>query len=477
MAGHPRVLIIGAGTAGMPCAITIAEAGGVPIVLEKADEVGGALHLSAGQMSAAGTRRQRSMGIEDSPDEHYADAIRIGRERNDPAIVRLAVDEAPNTINWLESLGFPFLEEMPVVYYGHEPYSKPRTYWGADLGRSILETVQPRFLELVDEGSIDLRLGHRMRELLVEDGVVVGVLVEGPDGPSEIRADVVVLATGGYTANEDLFRSLHPEVHCVVGGRHTSTGDGLVAARAIGAAARNFDLYLPSAGGIEWPPGSGKLDFWEAWANTMGYYRKAREIHVNAAGQRFIDEDIISPDARERALVQQGGRIWFVFDDASIDDADPLINDWTGDRLRAEAAAGNGMWVADDLPSLARKAGIDPDGLVKTAAEVAAIARGEMPDPFGREVPARPLESPPYYAVASVAATMLSFGGLHIDPDLRVLGSSGEPIPGLFAVGEVIGAGTTMGNSYCGGMCVTPSMSLGRLLGRRLVAGGVAATA
>jgi len=465
-----NVVIIGAGTAGMPCAIALAEAGLRPIVLEKSDRVGGALQLSAGHMSAAGTRRQKLRGIDDSADSHYDDVIRIGRGKNDPLIVRRAVDAAAGAIDWLEDLGFPFLEETPVIYYGHEPYSAPRTYWGAEYGRSILGTIEPRFSELVSAGAISLHLETVMLELNVDDGSITGIVASGPDGPLAIDCDVVVLATGGYTGDPQLFRELHPGVDCLVGGMPTSTGDGLRAARSIGAGTRNFDCYIPSVGGIEWPPESGRIDSWEAWANTMGGYRQAREIHVNANGERFIDENIISPDARERALDEQGGVMWIVFDDAAICDEDPLIAEWSGERLRETARKGRGMWAADDIRSLAEMAGIEPDGLEATIADLAGAARDGSPDPFGRESPPRPLGEPPFYAVRSDAATLLSFGGVLIDDHMRVLRDSGEPIPGLYAVGEVIGAGTTMGNSYCGGMCVTPAISLGRALGLELAA-------
>ncbi|MCH8183614.1 MAG: FAD-dependent oxidoreductase, partial [Proteobacteria bacterium] len=64
------VIIVGAGTAGMPAAIFAAHRGASVLVLEAAPEVGGTLHLSAGQMSAAGSRLQAEKGIEDTPDEH-----------------------------------------------------------------------------------------------------------------------------------------------------------------------------------------------------------------------------------------------------------------------------------------------------------------------------------------------------------------------------------------------------------------------
>ena len=70
MADAADLLIVGGGTAGLTAAIAAAEAGGRAVVLESADQLGGTLFLAAGQMSAAGTRLQRTLGIADTAEEH-----------------------------------------------------------------------------------------------------------------------------------------------------------------------------------------------------------------------------------------------------------------------------------------------------------------------------------------------------------------------------------------------------------------------
>jgi fumarate reductase flavoprotein subunit len=172
----------------MACAIAAAEQGARVVVVEKTDDVGGTLHLSSGQLSAAGTRRQRTRGIEDTPDQHFEDVMALSHGHADPALVRLAVDEAPRTIDWLEELGFEFDPSTPALYYGHEPYSRPRTYWGPEGGRSVLRVLSPRWTELVESGRITVLFRHRADELIRDNGAVVGIHALGPDGPVEVHA-------------------------------------------------------------------------------------------------------------------------------------------------------------------------------------------------------------------------------------------------------------------------------------------------
>ncbi len=98
-------IVVGAGTAGIPCAIAAAEYGRSIAVIEKTDEIGGTLHITGGELSAAGTRRQREQGIEDTPVAYLADVMGKSGGYADRTLVELAVNEAPHTIDWLDELG------------------------------------------------------------------------------------------------------------------------------------------------------------------------------------------------------------------------------------------------------------------------------------------------------------------------------------------------------------------------------------
>jgi fumarate reductase flavoprotein subunit len=90
------------------------------------------------------------------------------------------------------------------------------------------------------------------------------------------------------------------------------------------------------------------------------------------------------------------------------------------------------------------------------------------PDALGRGHRPAPVAQPPFFALENHGISLISFAGLDVDDELRVRREDGSVVPGLFGVGEVLGAGATCGNSFCGGMMVTPALSLGRWLGARL---------
>ena len=482
------MIVVGAGTAGIPCAIVAAQAGATVAVFEKDSRIGGTLHVSAGHMSGAGIRRQHDVGIDDDTvDRHFDDVMRLSRGEADPVLVRVAVEEAPQTIDWLHDLGFTFDPETPAIYLGHDSYSRARTVWHAapagfehiPMGRGlgILETLQPLWDEQVVAGRIVPHLSTSLTSLIVEDGAVVGVRATGPAGTLELRAAHTVVATGGYGSNPELFAELTPgRPRLVTNAWHTSTGDGLIAARAAGAAIRDGEKHNYRLGMIEVVPGSGRGDMRKDFVNISAAVRRPDEIWVNARGERFANETSHDITAQERTIFgQPGHRFWLVFDEAAVAGPQaPLPLLWDRDRLRAAADEQIFLWRDATPAGLAAKAGIDPDGLERTLAAYNARSAAGAPDPLGRTGTDAPLAQGPFYALALPAGVLVTFGGIHVDAQLRALDTAGHPIPGLYAAGEVVGGGATSGIAFCGGMLITPALSFGRILGRTLATAATA---
>jgi flavocytochrome c len=473
------IAIVGAGSAGMPCAIRAAQRGLKVLVLEKDSSAGGTLHITAGHLSAGGTRRQKTLGISDSTEQHWQDVQRISHNTADETIARKAVELAPGTVDWLEELGYRFHPKAPLIIYGHEAYNVPRTYFGeADYaggpivqpGKAVLRALLPVFEQLVADKKITLHTNHRLIQLHHEGNHITSIETEHNGNKYTFTAKSYVLATGGYASNKVFFEEQHPGLNLISTARHTSTGDGTQAAMAIGGVFYNTDKHIFTLGGVEAAPGSGRADFWQAWARVSNSHdRKPREIYVNQQGQRFMNEYDFTVDERERAVLQQPGHCFYaLFDEAALQDGACIVVQWDAQQLRAEAATQKCCWSADSIKELADAINLPAENLSVTVNQYNEAVARQHSDAFGRTLLTHPLQHPPYYALKIHAYSLISFGGLQVNEQLQVMHQSGKPFANLYAAGEILGAGTTSGNAFCGGMLLTPALSFGKWLGETL---------
>ncbi len=464
------LIIVGAGTAGMPCAISAAENGASVLVLDKSNEVGGTLHITGGHMSGGGTKRQKSRGIEDSAENHIEDILRISKGSADNPIMRLAAEQNPRALDWLDELGFEFDDETPKIMYGHEAYSSPRTVFGKDAGKSIIKAMLPAWEKHVAGGRIEVKLKHEVIALIADNNEITGVRIRDRCGETERFGKAVVLATGGYGSNAKFFKSVTPTVENLVSTtRYTSTGDGIAISLEQGAKFHNAENHFVTLGGIELEPGGGRSDWWDAWALVYtSVYRRPREIYVNSFGRRFMNEDEPSADKREHFVMKQAEqKFWMIFDDASIDDDEPLVRDWDAETLRGKSLEEEVIWQADSIVELAQKTGLDESNLSESVENYNAGAAMKQ-DAFGRKYLDFKIEKAPFYALLTHGSTLVTFGGLAVNKDLCVVKENGDPIKNLYAIGEVLGAGVMNGEAFCSGMLITPAIGLGRFLGHKL---------
>lgn len=467
-AGGPYdLIIVGAGTAGLPAAIFASRRGARVLLLDAAPVIGGTLHLSTGQMSAGGTRLQKSLGIVDSADAHFDDVMRISQGSANPEIVRLAVDQAAPTVDWLMDCGLRPMPGHPVMGLGHEFYSERRYYWGENGGRSILEVLARELEAERASGRIDLVLDSPVTALLRSDaGAIEGVRATQAGSERVYRGRQVLLASGGYASNPAFWEELDGYRQHANAAYPFSRGDGLRLARSVGGYLRGRSMYLTSFGAIladESSPAALYAGF-ETWPDR----RAPWEIYVNVRGERFVREDEPSVHQRELALLPQPEqRFWIVFDEHMLVTAPPGVKNWSREDIREALATQNVFYTAPTLAALAQRAGIDAQGLEYTVRRYnEAVASGR--DPWGREHLPAPIGQAPYHAIRMQGFAITSNVGIAVDARLRVIDVRGNPVPGLYAAGEALGHSQTSGKAYVGGMSVTPALSLGRLLGQTL---------
>src|SRR5690606_11373135 len=223
--GAADVLVVGAGPGGLACAISAAEGGARVLLLDKADDIGGALPYSGGHLSAGGFSAQRAAGIEDAVAAHWADVRRISRGAGREDLTLLSLREQPATVEWLLAAGFEIDPATPRIVHGHEQYRTPRTVHAKETpgGPAVLAALRRLLEPHVTGGAITVACGVRAGSLLRTGEAVTGV--EDTTG-RQWHAPAVVLATGGFGYDPELFAEWEG-APLTTSAAPTSTGDGL----------------------------------------------------------------------------------------------------------------------------------------------------------------------------------------------------------------------------------------------------------
>jgi len=463
------LIVIGGGTGGLPTALFAAERARV-LVIEQAAVLGGTLDRSTGQVAAAGTVFQDAKGIVDSPDAHYEDIMRINEHTSDPELTRLFVDHAGDALNWLAANGYTVEATHPVTGSGHEHFRKARYQWGAKGGWSIFKTLEPLVANAINTGGLTVLTETSAVGLMIDAADrVYGVVAEDRSGQRlDLRARNVVLASGGCASNPHMFEELHGvPLYCQIA-HPNSQGIGITLGLSAGGVVRGGELYAPLLGAIL------ANDYYPSPAAAIPplnpSLRPPWELLVNSNGERFVREDHPSIDHIEKVLARQPGhRHYAIFDEEILESAPSLVPNWDRQQVRDACNQQPMFYSAGNLGELAVRSGVNPKKLLATVENYNRARAKKMPDPFGLEHRPLPIAKPPFYAIRMQGWTVISFAGLNVNPQLQVVTAEGAPVPNLYAVGEVIGAGATSGNAYTNGMLVTPAITFGRLLGQRIL--------
>lgn len=469
MAGDTSVfdlIIVGAGGSGLIAAATAARAGLSVILLEKAAAVGGTTGLSVGTIMAAGTEQQRRAGIQDTPQTHAADLESICQAmgiRDDARLRSVLVQNVAETVAWLRGIGVNFLAPLP-----QPPHSVDRLH-------QVMPTSRAYVVRLEREcrlAGVSTRLNCAVSRLLVEEGRVVGVELNGAAGPETIRGRAgVILASGDLGGDSQMMHAYMKnwsdgvEVY-----NPNNTGDGHKMALAIGAAiVPRKDLGFESAAHVRFI--RPKPNF------LQGLPPNPFLTRLMAAAMKYLPKPAIRP-LMMKFLTTVLGPDAGVFTEGAI-----LVNK-LGERIGADGVSTNGLiprqpdgiayiifdhkfakkfskWphfistapgvafayvqdyraarkdlfnIGDTERELAHAVGFDPSKLTE------AIASTKLRRPVEQQ-----LDQGPFYALGPVKTWVLvSPIGLAINEQFQVLRPSGQIIEGLYAVGHAGMAGFTM---------------------------------
>ncbi|MDA1326138.1 MAG: FAD-dependent oxidoreductase [Proteobacteria bacterium] len=475
------VLVIGGGGSGLAAAIEAADNGAHVILLEKNPELGGTTAWSIGSFTATQTTQQLAEGIEDSPDEHFADMPKFSgplADRDNPALRRLFVDNANETLRWLEGLGVEFLGPMP-----EPPHTKPRMH-------NVLPNSKAYIRQLGQQAhkiGVDVRVGTRATRFLLDGDRVTGVICDIGDGAEHnIRARAVVLASGDYAANPELkARFISPAVAKVDAMNPTATGDGHVMAFPLGAHVLNGDVLSGPTLRFVPPPAESldrKLPPTRLMAKLMRFALKyfpdrllrpfvlgftttsmAPELDLFAKGALLINKEGLritgAPPSLGLSIADHPDKIGYVIVDQALAD---IFSAWPN---FISTAPGVSYAYFNDFrrtrPDIFHKGG----SLMELAEALAIDAKTLSASVTAHNSEAAAsLSKPPFYALGPAKSyVVLTDGGLAVSDGLQVLGENDKPIPGLYAAGSA-GQGGLMLKGH--GHHIGWAFTSGRLVGR-----------
>lgn len=483
-----EVLVIGAGIAGLSCAYSAAESGCAVTVIEKLPSYHGFAH----NVGVVNSKFMRSLGIVNDPDEVAREWIKRCGNRCDERLVRLFVDHSEEAMDWAIDLatkpeyGGVKINLQGAAYKGEtykELYSA-HVFYDGPVARSgkfggLNELMEPMYRE-------SLRLGTRflfhtaMLQLIKEHGRVVGAAARTQEGKLiAVRASQgVLVATGGIGGSDEMCADLCPIANRVAAKVNVPKGIDL-------GEGHRACLWAGAA-------------FEDGPFPTMMHPQAIRHsnycfLFVTAKGRRFMNEDNYL-QGRSLGILKTGSPwCWTIFDSDWAKKVPESLQygggiywgesfDYVGGKefdeetvaRKIQDSLDHGSSVQADTPrELAEKMGVDPDTFVETFERYNEFCRKGHDDEFGKRPELLiPLDKPPYIARKIGVALLSVCGGVRVDDRFRALDEKGDPVPGLYVLGNTMAG--RYGVDYpmlLPGNSTGSGLTYGYLLGRAFGAG------
>ncbi len=451
------VAVIGGGGSGLAAAIAAHQAGAKKvIVLEKLGFMGGSTNVSEGALNAVDPARQGKQGIKDSI-EFFADqTLKGGHNKANPELVKYLAQNAMSAVEWLESMGVKFKDEIGTAtgaLWQRSHY--PATPSGNTYIRTFEQVVRD------SNGAIEVLTDTPVSSITQVDGRIAGVVAQHFGQKVVVDADAVVIATGGFGANVEFRQKVNTGVWKEVkldnsigttNIQKAAQGDGLRMAQKLGANLIGLDdIQLHPCG----TPGTGLMEN----IRTSGRNR----VFVNIDGDRFVNEGAARDVLAKAIFAQPKGTYWVVVNHVRYPSRDWV--DANGATIANMVALGS-VVEANTLEELAQKTGMKAADLKKSIDDYNAVVSGKAKDKFGFEANNKAdklMTEGPWYACRKVPTVHHTMGGIQINTKAQVINTEGKVIPGLFAAGEVTGG--IHGSNRLGGNAIADVMVYGRTAG------------
>ncbi|MDR2715453.1 MAG: FAD-dependent oxidoreductase [Coriobacteriaceae bacterium] len=428
------LLIVGGGGSGLSCAVQASLNGTDLIVLEKNTILGGNANFVEG-MFAIDSQMTAEQGIHVTTAQIVEDELVRGQHRQNAAFWVDLCEKSAGNIEWCLEQGVLYNGVIDNYHGGLHP----TFHWFKD-GKSSVGYVEP-MVDRVAQLGIDVHFDTAAFQLIVEDGTIAGAYAKGAEGTVQYNAKAVVLATGGFGGNPELIEKQGWNIeHLFVVGSPNAAGDAYKMALEIGAK----DFISDSAQSILYMiPAFPNIDFHNDALNPInGYFGIAAGgpvLWVNEKCERFTRENLTDDNLVLQCIPGRDNRAnYTVFDQAildgyfAVDEAaramfeDSLANDSTGTLVKA-----------DSIEGLAQAFGLDPAAFTATVGRYNELCAAGSDDDLGKPADKMiAIENGPFYMAQMGYSFFFEVGGITTDKERRVLDNDGQPIGGLYAIGN-----------------------------------------
>lgn len=433
------VVVVGAGGAGLAAAVEAHDLGAKVVVVEKMAFPGGNTTRAAGGLNAAGTPLQLAKGTFDSAEIMFYDTMKGGHWKNNPELVRTLAEHAKDSVDWLLALGGD-LRDVGLMA-GATRARTHRPTGGALVGPEVVRTLYTA----AEARKIDIRVNTQATSINKDGAKVTGLTVKGPDGEYKINAKAVVIAAGGFGANNDMVASYVPRLKGFSTTNHPgATGDGLKMAEKAGAQLIDMVEIQTHPTVV---PNDGTM--------ITEAVRGNGAILVNNDGKRFYNE-LETRDKVSAAILAQPGKTAWLFFDSDMQKSLKATNGYIKQKYCVTGAT---------LDEIAGKMNVPAATLKATMQEYGAAVGAKADKKFGRADLPRALDKGPFYAITITPAVHHTMGGIKIDSKTQVYDTQDHVIPGLYAAGEVTGG--VHGGNRLGGNAQADIVTFGHIAGQQ----------
>lgn len=467
------VVVVGAGTGGVPAALTALEEGATVAVLQKAN-----IPISQGGLSSGVVLdKSTDMGVMNYIEGYLQDC----GWRADRGLTDFYCAHGGETIRWMEvrtkEAGFPpYKVSESTKSYDDGSYCVIRSNsFGPkpnDNGTAITALA-----ELAAKKGVEFYYSTPGVQLIQDGtGTVTGV-VGKDEGGNYIKFNAekgVIVSTGDYQNNTSLVERYCPDVKDFDRKQFGKTGDGILMCMAVGAG------FVP----VAHPHMMHDFDSGPMYDEPF--------LMVNEDGERFMNEKKTFTEVNN-VLRSQPEPGWYsqIFDSNYA----AQVTAWGGRaasptalqvympdvKMDRSAESKNNViehlidtYSCDTLDELAGKLGIPADALKKSVNRYNELCTAGFDEDFGKQTKyLKKIDTPPYYGIHKHVRISALCAGVTVDEDYRVVTKEGTAIPGLWATGFGAGqlCGTPDWSMYQSGMSSGHCMITGRYCAIQAVTG------